>query len=110
MDSVRINTLQKVNVKALFEDSQVPPVVVPLAPGNIPTWKSSDENVAAVSPAPDGMSADVLSVGVGSAIITVSGEGDPTPGQDTVVGQFGVEVIPDEATQVVFEIGQPTNK
>ena len=48
----------------------------PVQPAALPTWASSDESVATVVPAVDGLSAEVLSTGVpGTASITASVDG-----------------------------------
>ena len=62
-----------------------------------PSWGVDNPAVATVEPASDGMSAVVTAVGVGAANITVTAEGDPTPGVDTITLTGQVTVV-DEAS------------
>jgi hypothetical protein len=106
MTTVKLTTVQQVSIAAVFEASNGQPVNVV----GTPVWASADPNIATVTPAADGLSAVVASVGPGSTTVTVTGEGDPTPGVDTVTGSVGVEVVAAEATQVVLNVGTPTDK
>jgi hypothetical protein len=106
MTAVQINTLQKVNIAAAFLDAAG--VATPIV--GVPVWASSDTAIATVSPAADGLSCDVISVAPGTVQITVTAEGDPKPGVDTITGEQDVIVVADEATQVVLTPGTPVNK
>ena len=106
MTQVKITTTQKVNIVATFEDMDGIAVDVV----GTPVWASSNPAIATVSPATDGLSCDVLSVAPGTAQITVTAEGDPTPGVDPVSGEQDVIVVADEATQVVLAVGTPGPK
>ena len=65
--------------------------------GNIPAWTVDDSAVASIAPAADGMSAVVTGLTVGTATITVTAEGDPSPGADTITLTGTVNVV-DEAS------------
>lgn len=105
---VQITTAQKVNIQAAFQDAGG--VSQPLPPGQIPVWASSDLNIATVSPSADGLNCDVISVGPGLATISVTAEGDPSPGVDTIKGSQDITVVADEDTQVVLTTGAPIAK
>jgi len=73
----------------------------------VPAWKSSDESIATVTPAADGLSALVVPVAKGECDITVTAEGDPTPGVDTLTGVGHVVVTDPEASQLSVSFGPP---
>jgi hypothetical protein len=53
----------------------------------VPVWASSDATVLTVQAAADGMSAVIMTVAPGGpARVSVSAEGDPTVGVDTITG------------------------
>ena len=52
----------------------------------VPVWASSDETVLSVTPAADGMSADISTVAPGTARITVSADADMGSGVQTITG------------------------
>ena len=81
-------------------------VVRPLA--SPPVWTTSDATVATVTPEADGMTATITGVSLGTAAIRVTGEADPTPGKNTLVGEVDVTVVNPEDTQVVMTLGAPT--
>jgi uncharacterized protein YejL (UPF0352 family) len=89
---------------AAFEDAAG--VVRPLA--STPVWSTSDESVATVIPAADGLTATITGVAPGTAAIRVSAEADPTPGKNTLTGEVDITVINPEDTQVVMTLGEPT--
>ena len=62
-----------------------------------PTWAVDNSAIATVVPAADGLSAVVTGVAVGTATVTVTAEGDATPGVDTITLTGTVNVV-DEAT------------
>lgn len=103
--NAKITTLQQVTVQALFKNGAG---VVPI--NGVPTWVSADTNIATVTPADDGLSAVIVSVAPGMTTVTVSGEGDPTPGVDTQVNMVDVTVVNPEATELDLVVGTPTDK
>lgn len=106
MTAVQITTLQKVNISAAFEDSAG--IVVPIV--GTPVWATSDATIATIAPSADGSNADVISVAPGTVQITVTAEGDATPGKDTITAEQDVIVVADEATQVILTVSAPTSK
>lgn len=96
--------LWAVAVTAVFEDASGTPRKVV----GTPAWDSSDTSIATVTPATDGLSASIVGVAPGTATITVTAEGDPTPGNDTITGEIDVTIVETEATQVVLTLGTPT--
>lgn len=78
-----INTDQKFPSVALtITNSKGDPAPV----DGVPVWASSDSTVLSVSPAADGMSADVETVAPGTARITVSADADTGTGVSTITG------------------------
>jgi hypothetical protein len=102
----QITTAQQATVTAQFEDAAG--VVVPVQ--GIPAWTVDNPAIATVAAAADGMSAVIAGVAAGAAVVTVTAEGDPTPGVDTITGEVDVIVVADEATQVVLTFGTPVPK
>ena len=102
----KLTTAQQTTVTAKFEDADG--IVVPVQ--GTPVWSVDNTSIATVEPATDGMSAVIKGVAPGMAKVTVTAEGDPTAGVDTVVGEVDVTVVADEATQVVLEFGTPVAK
>lgn len=80
----------------------------------VPVWASSDETVLTVQLAADGMSAAIMTVAPGLARISVTAEGDPTPGVDTLTGvseDVTVTLGPShEAKVLTLALGAPANK
>jgi len=101
-----------INIKAVFLDSETPPNTVPITDlASPPVWKSSDETIATIVPSPDGSNANVVPATppkAGTVQITVTAEGDATPGKDTITGEQDVIVTLEEATQVALTPGTPT--
>jgi len=80
----------------------------------VPVWASSDETVLTVTVAADGMSASVQTVAPGLARISVTAEGDPTPGVDVLTGvseDVTVTLGPShEAKVLTLALGAPADK
>jgi hypothetical protein len=76
----------------------------------VPVWAGSDDTVATVTPAADGMSAVVHAVIPGSMKVTVSGDADLGEGVQPVAGELDVEVS--AGATVTFDIvpGTPTEQ
>lgn len=103
--TVKLTLGQQVTIGALFETAKG--AVVPVS--GVPAWASDNGTAVAVLPAADGLSTVIQGLAPGTANISVSGEGDPQPGADTVTGVIQVTVVNPEASQVVFNIGTPTD-
>lgn len=72
-----------------------------------PSWESSDESVASLAVAEDGLSAEVISPeGVlGSATIQVSG----LVAGKAVLGSLKVDMIPGDVASIKIEAGEPVD-
>ncbi len=86
---------------------------------SVPVWSASDPTILTVVPAADGMSAVVSATGkLGTAQVNATGEGDSTPGVNTITGTVAVQVIGgkavslqfkvEKATEILLELKQPT--
>lgn len=75
------------------------------APVQNPTWASSDESVATVTPAADGLSALVVAQGVGSGKVNVLVDADLGEGVRTLAGSIDVIVTAGEAVSIAVEAG-----
>jgi len=87
----------------------------PAAVDGVPIWASSDETVLRVTPAVNGMSAAVETVGPGGpAHITVSADADLGSGVSTIVGvseDITVTVNPNSVASVMtLSLGAPVDK
>jgi hypothetical protein len=102
---VLTNTRKK-NVTARFTDADGKDARV----DGIPIWRSSDESVATLDVAADGMSAKVLpaqpGVTVGSSTIVVVADADLGSGVEQVEGSLQVDVRAPKATAVSLEEGE----
>lgn len=84
------------------------------ADGNVPAWNLSDPagTGAVLTPSEDGKTA-TLSVSAdnttaGDITVTMTGEGDATPGVDTLSATVTITVKAAEATQAEIEVGEMT--
>ena len=76
---------------------------------SVPVWSASDPTILAVVPAADGMSAVVSATGkLGVAEVKVTGEGDATPGVNTITGTVAVKVVGGKAVTFQFKAGTAT--
>lgn len=80
----------------------------------IPVWASSDETVLKVTPADDGMSAVVDTVGAGTARISVSADADVGTGVSTITGvseDVNVTIGPNSvASHMTLDLGTAADK
>lgn len=84
---------------AVFTDANG--VVRPLPAGVVPAWSVSDPASGVLTPAADGMTALLVAGSTdGDYTLTVTAEGDPAPGVDTLTGNFAFTVTDPEDTQV----------
>ena len=74
-----------------------------------PVWSVSDPTILTMVPADDGMSAVVSATGkLGVAQVSVTADGDPTPGVNTVTGTVDVQVVGGKAVAFHFTAGAAT--
>lgn len=78
----------------------------PTTPEGTPTYESSDESVAVVTPSEDGLTATYEVGAPGDAVITVTGLGTNNAG-DEIVGKGTIHVTAGdvETVSVEFEVG-----
>ena len=75
----------------------------------VPVWLASDPTILTLVPAADGMSAVVSATGkLGTAQVNVTGEGDSTPGVNTITGTVTVQVIGGKAVSLQFKVEKAT--
>ena len=80
----------------------------PAAIDGQPVWASSDEAGVTVTPAPDGMSAQISAVGpLGTYQVTVEVDADLGAGVKPLIGILDVIVVASEAVSVSFGLGTP---
>lgn len=84
-----LNTLQKFTLTATEQDASGAPVPF----GSVPVWTSSNEAVATVLAAADGITAVVSSVAIGAATITVTADGLSASDDVTVIAAPGVTIV-----------------
>lgn len=73
-----------------------------------PVWQSSDPTIVTVSPATDGVSADVATTGkLGTAQVRVDGT---TASGRQITGIGDIEVVTSEATTISLKFGTPVDK
>jgi len=77
-----------------------------IEPDSAPTWSSGNLEVCTVAAAPDGLSAELTSVGVGSAYVTMTPINNGRPYPDS----FLVSVDYDGALTIRFRFQAPTPK
>ncbi len=79
-------------------------------PANIdgaPTWSISDETIATVVPASDGLTAEVTALQMGSASVSVTADADLGAGVKTIAGFLDLVVVSAEAAVVEITAGTP---
>ena len=92
---------KKVTVAVLWKDKKgnVAPV------DGIPIWESSDSTVAALTVAPDGLSASVAGGLIGLCQISVTADADLGEGVTNVAAILEVEVLAGQAVSGDFSVG-----
>jgi len=74
----------------------------------VPSWSSSDESVATVTAAEDGLSASVVAAGpLGTAQINVTADADLGEGVKPIAGVLEVQVVGGETASVAISAGTP---
>ena len=77
----------------------------------VPVWASSDESAISVTPAADGFSARIDSVGgLGKFQVTVKADADMGEGVKELTSVLDIEVIASEAAQGAFEVAVYDNE
>jgi len=96
---------QKCSVSVAFKTDKGNPAPV----DGVPVWASSNEATVVVTPAADGLSAELTTPGgLGVAQISVKADADLGAGTTEITGLLDVEVKPAGATIVEIVPGTPT--
>jgi hypothetical protein len=101
---LNLTTDQKAKVTVRPLTAKGKPTVV----DGIPGWSTSNPSVISLVVSPDGLSADVIGAGVGTAIVTVSADADLTSGIREITAALSASVILAEAASLTLEVGTPT--
>lgn len=77
----------------------------------VPTWASSDETIVTVTPAADGLSAEVRAVGpLGTAKVTATGDADLGEGTKPIFGELDVTITQGEAVGFKMTLSDPVEQ
>lgn len=80
----------------------------PAVVDGLPVWALSDESLATLEVAADGMSAMVVPVGpLGKVIVQAKADADMGAGVKEILGQMEVEMVAGEAVTMVMSAGEP---
>lgn len=95
---------QKLPLSVEFQDKLGNPAKVDGAP----VWAVSDETLATLSVAADGMSAELVPTGaIGEFKVQVSADADLGEGVKSILGELAIELLPAEAVSVAIKAGEP---
>lgn len=76
-----------------------------------PVWSSSDESIATVVAADDGMTATISATGpLGTAQISVTADADLGDGVVPVGGLLDIEVVASQAVSANISVGEPEDQ
>lgn len=103
--NITINDEQKVNVTLNPVDAEGKAAALV----GVPVWTVTSGD-ATLDIAADGLSAFIISGAIGNSVITVVGQGDPTPGVDVVSGEIDLTVTAAEATDLGLTAAPPVLK
>lgn len=79
-------------------------------PDGIPEWSTSDAAIASITPATDGVSAVVRYVGVGTAVVTATGDKKHGAAVDPFVGTVDVQCNELDVESVSITSGEPEDE
>lgn len=106
MQTTSFSTIQKQRVTPQFLNAAGQSVPV----DGIPLWSVDDSSIAAIDPAPDGLSCVVLAGAPGVTVVTVRADAKLGEGEVEVSGQFEVTITESGAVRVEFQFGEIENK
>ena len=98
---------QKVVLTASYQDRYGNPAPI----DGQPTWETSADGIVTVTPAEDGLSAEVVAVGqIGT--VQVRASADALPGAETklIIGALDIQVVGGEARVVTLMAGTASSK
>lgn len=101
--SFNVRSGQSGRATAVFTDAKG--IVHPLAKGNIPQWTVEPAGAVAITPDADGMGTQFVGGDTPQDFtLKCTAEGDPTPGQDTIVASIAGTVVAAEDTQGTISV------
>ncbi len=105
--TLKLSDIQQADLGIRVVDKAGNPAIV----DGSPSWASSDEAVATVQAAPDGMTATVVATGaLGTAQVSVQADADLGEGVTPLVGVLDVEVVASAAVGLDITTGTPVDK
>lgn len=76
-----------------------------------PQWALTDESLAAIEVADDGMSAILKPIGaIGAFKVQVKADGDMGEGVKEIMGELEIELLAADAVSVVISAGEPVEQ
>jgi hypothetical protein len=103
MSALTLTDSQQCPVSVAFTDKKGNPALVEGAP----VWASSDENVAKVTAAADGMSAVIVAGNIGTAQISVTADADLGAGVTSLASVLDLTVMAGAAVAANITTGAP---
>lgn len=101
---MKLQVIQKLPVSVSFQDKLGNAAAV----DGLPSWALTDESLAKLEIAADGMSAMVIPLGpVGSFKVQVSADADLGEGVKSILGELDIDLLPAEAVVVQIVAGEP---
>lgn len=102
--NMKLQVIQKLPVSVSFQDKLGNAAAV----DGLPSWALTDESLAKLEIAADGMSAMVIPLGpVGSFKVQVSADADLGEGVKSILGELDIDLLPAEAVVVQIVAGEP---
>lgn len=106
-----VSVVLKDNEKVSVSISPVDAAGNPGKIDGVPVWSSSNETVLTVTPADDGLSAVLTTVGpLGNAQVEVNADADLGEGVKNVSGLIDVEVVAGETVALNPNVGTPETR
>lgn len=105
--ALELNTIQKTTLSIQPVNAKGQPAPV----DGVPTWLTDNTDVLALTPSADGLSCEVVSVGIaGTATVQVTADADLGSGTTSLVGTLDVNVALAPATSIVITPGPVTDQ
>ena len=106
VESMFLKVTQSLPVSLSITDKKGNPAKVDGAP----VWAVTDESLASLSVAEDGMSATVTPIGpIGSFSVQVKADADLGEGVKEIIGELAVELSAGDAEVIALSAGQPSD-
>ena len=105
--SLIMTDTQKFAASVSFVDAKGNPAQVE----GVPAWNASDPSILTVTPAADGLSAEVVAVGpLGTSQVSVTADADLGEGVTPIVGVLDVQVVAGQAVAVSISTSAPVEQ